>query len=97
MEKHGGREELMGWHEMVDKYKSAIRYLRQHDLPVPHPDVLRKKNREVMTRYINKVRRVVSSGYVLRLHFLTILGLDCKKVQSYFRAPPKQPLVVCNT
>ena len=39
---------------MVGKYKEAVRYLRSQQLAVPHPDILRKANRQVMLRYINK-------------------------------------------
>ena len=41
-DKHGGQDELTGWHDMVGKYREAIRYLRQQNLPTPHPDIMRK-------------------------------------------------------
>ena len=80
-EKHGGQTEVTGWHEMVDKYKDAVRYLQRQNMPLPHPDVLRKANRQVMIRYINKADDARLHGTLLS-HFVNENGTGLSRTEQ---------------
>ena len=79
--KHAGQCETVAWHELVGKYKAAVRYLQQQDLPAPHADILKKKSRDVMTRYINKAEDARLSGTMFG-HLVNEQGGALTRVQQ---------------